>query len=158
MKGLSKAVRKVFVELYNQGLIYQGNVHHQLVPRGAIRPWPTWKWSTKSSTATSTISATPLPTAAADGIVVATTRPETMLGDTAVAVHPEDERYAGIYADHVILPLMERKMPIIRDSYVDNQPSAPAGLKSPRPTTPTILKSADGTTCPASRSSATTVP
>jgi valyl-tRNA synthetase len=58
----------------------------------------------------------------ADGsgsVVVATTRPETMLGDTAVAIHPEDERYAGLSATHVILPLMEREIPIIRDTYVD---------------------------------------
>jgi valyl-tRNA synthetase len=52
-------------------------------------------------------------------VVVATTRPETMLGDTAVAIHPEDERYADLSATHVILPLMEREIPIIRDTYVD---------------------------------------
>ncbi len=116
-EGLSKAVRKVFVTLYEEGLIYQGDYIINWCPR--------------------------CHTALADleveheevdghlyhvlyrfaegkgGLVVATTRPETMLGDTAVAVNPEDERYRGISHSHVMLPLMDRRIPIIRDGYVD---------------------------------------
>ena len=116
-EGLSLAVRKVFVQLYDEGLIYRGNY--------------IINWCHRCHTALADLEVEhedhdghlyhiryPFPQGS-DGIVVATTRPETMLGDTAVAVHPEDERYQNIEADTVILPLMNREIPIIKDSYVD---------------------------------------
>jgi len=116
-EGLSRAVRKVFVQLYEEGLIYRGNY--------------IINWCHRCHTALADLEVEHedhdghlyhirYPFAdGSDGIVVATTRPETMLGDTAVAVHPEDERYQSCHAETVILPLMNRKIPVIRDSYVD---------------------------------------
>ena len=72
-------------------------------------------------------------------MVVATTRPETMLGDTCVAVHPEDDRYRELIGSTVILPLMDREIPIIADEYVDMSKGTGA-VKVTRATTPTILK------------------
>ena len=116
-EGLSRAVRKVFVQLYEEGLIYRGNY--------------IINWCHRCHTALADLEVEheehnghlyhihyPYPHGSG-GIVVATTRPETMLGDTAVAVHPEDERYRDIEAETVILPLMNREIPIIKDSYVD---------------------------------------
>jgi valyl-tRNA synthetase len=116
-EGLSKAVRKVFVALYDQGLIYRGNY--------------IINWCHRCHTALADLEVEHeeidghlyhirYPFADGSGaITVATTRPETMLGDTAVAIHPEDERYAGLSATQVVLPLMDRPIPIIRDTYVD---------------------------------------
>ena len=116
-EGLSRAVRKVFVQLFDEGLIYRGNY--------------IINWCHRCHTALADLEVEHedhegnlyhirYPYAdGSGGIVVATTRPETMLGDTAVAVHPDDERYRKIKADAVILPLMNRKIPIIKDSYVD---------------------------------------
>ena len=116
-KGLSIAVRKVFVQLYEEGLIYRGNY--------------IINWCHRCHTALADLEVEheehdghlyhiryPFPDGS-DGIVVATTRPETMLGDTAVAIHPEDPRYQNIGHDTVLLPLMNREIPIIKDSYVD---------------------------------------
>ena len=116
-EGLSRAVRKVFVQLYEEGLIYRGNY--------------IINWCHRCHTALADLEVEheehnghlyhiryPYPDGNG-GIVVATTRPETMLGDTAVAVHPEDERYRDLSTETVILPLMNREIPIIRDSYVD---------------------------------------
>jgi valyl-tRNA synthetase len=116
-EGLSRAVRKVFVQLYEEGLIYRGNY--------------IINWCHRCHTALADLEVEheehnghlyhiryPYPDGNG-GIVVATTRPETMLGDTAVAVHPEDERYRDLATESVILPLMNREIPIIRDSYVD---------------------------------------
>ena len=123
-EGLSKAVLKVFVELYREGLIYKDK---RLV-----------NWDPKLLTAISDLEVMPVeskghlwhlrypiegktfnPDDPSTFIVVATTRPETMLGDTAVAVHPEDERYKTLIGKHVILPLVGRKIPIIGDEYSD---------------------------------------
>jgi valyl-tRNA synthetase len=116
-EGLSKAVRTVFVQLYNEGLIYQGDY--------------IINWCCRCHTALSDLEVEHeeidghfyhirYPYADGSGsVTVATTRPETMLGDTAVAIHPEDERYADLTATSVLLPLMNREIPIIRDSYVD---------------------------------------
>jgi valyl-tRNA synthetase len=116
-EGLSLAVRTVFVKLYEQGLIYRGLY--------------ITNWCPRCLTALSDLEVEHeeldghlyhirYPFSRGEGaVVVATTRPETMLGDTAVAVHPEDERYAHLPADSVILPLMDREIPIIRDDYVD---------------------------------------
>jgi len=116
-EGLSKAVRKVFVQLYQEGLVYRGNY--------------IINWCHRCHTALADLEVEHedrdghlyhirYPYKDGDGaIVVATTRPETMLGDTAVAVHPEDERYLDVKSDAVILPLMNREIPIIKDAYVD---------------------------------------
>ncbi len=115
--GLSRAVRKVFVQLYDEGLIYQGDY--------------IINWCCRCHTALSDLEVEHeerdghfyhirYPFVDGSGsVTVATTRPETMLGDTAVAIHPDDERYADLSASEVILPLMERKIPIIEDTYVD---------------------------------------
>jgi len=115
-EGLSKAVREVFVRLYNDGLIYQGDYIVNWCPRcrTAIsdleveyHPEGGHLWSIR------------YPFAEGEGgIVVATTRPETMLGDTAVAVNPNDDRYRHLVGKEVILPLMNRRIPIIADDYV----------------------------------------
>ncbi|NRA29936.1 MAG: valine--tRNA ligase [Parvularculaceae bacterium] len=119
--GLSAAVRKVFVELYNEGLIYRDK---RLV-----------NWDPKFQTAISDLEvenneingkmwnfAYPLADGPVDGIeeiVIATTRPETMLGDGAVAVHPDDERYKNLIGKMVRLPIVDRLIPIIADEYPD---------------------------------------
>ncbi|KPJ78327.1 MAG: valine--tRNA ligase [Deltaproteobacteria bacterium SG8_13] len=115
--GLSHAVRKVFVQLYEEGLIYRGNY--------------IINWCPRCETALADLEVEheeidgnlyhiryPFEGNSA-GLVVVTTRPETMLGDTAVAVHPDDERYHPLPASHVILPLMNRRIPVIADEYVD---------------------------------------
>ena len=123
-EGLSKAVLKVFVELYREGLIYKDK---RLV-----------NWDPKLLTAISDLEVVQVETKGhlwhlrypiegktfnaevpSTFIVVATTRPETMLGDTAVAVHPDDERYKALVGKNVILPLVGRKIPIIADEYSD---------------------------------------
>ena len=115
--GLNKVVTETFVRLYNEGLIYRGK---RLV-----------NWDPKLHTAVSDLEVVQeeedgfmwhirYPLADGSGsLVVATTRPETMLGDTAVMVHPEDERYKAMIGKMVRLPLTEREIPIIADSYVD---------------------------------------
>jgi valyl-tRNA synthetase len=117
-EGLSRAVRKVFVELYRSGLIYKDK---RLV-----------NWDPDLLTAISDLEVESIetrghlwhlryPIEGGDGayIVVATTRPETMLGDTAVAVHPDDPRYKHLVGKNVILPLVGRRIPIIADEYSD---------------------------------------
>jgi valyl-tRNA synthetase len=115
-KGLSRAVREVFVRLYNDGLIYQGDYIVNWCPRcrTAISDLEVeyhqeagFLWSIR------------YPFVEGEGgIVVATTRPETMLGDTAVAVNPNDGRYKELIGKEVILPLMNRRIPVIADDYV----------------------------------------
>ncbi|WP_064591088.1 valine--tRNA ligase [Streptobacillus moniliformis] len=116
-EGLSEAVKEVFVTLYNQGLIYKGEYMVNWCPRcttaladdeinhidkeGNI-------WEIK------------YPLKDEEGyLIVATTRPETMLGDTGIAVNPEDERYKHLIGKMAILPLMNREIPIVADNYVD---------------------------------------
>jgi valyl-tRNA synthetase len=115
--GLSQAVIEVFVRLHDEGLIYRGK---RLV-----------NWDPVLLTALSDLEVQNEPEEGQlwhlryplhDGsgtLVVATTRPETMFGDTAVAVHPEDERYTGLVGKQIRLPLSERLIPVIADSYVD---------------------------------------
>jgi len=118
--GLSKAVREAFVRLYEKGLIYRG-------PRLI-------NWSPGLKTAVSDLEVEYSEEAGklyyfkyvlADGsghfIPVATTRPETILGDTAVAVHPEDPRYAGFVGKTVLVPILGREIPVIADDYVDRE-------------------------------------
>jgi len=118
-EGLSRAVRKVFVSLHDEGLIYQG---FRII-----------NWCPRCRTALSDIETEYSDLKGAfyhikypykDGsghIVVATTRPETMLGDTAVAVNPEDERYTGLVGKVLVLPLMDREIPIIADHFVSKE-------------------------------------
>ncbi|MDE2281043.1 MAG: valine--tRNA ligase, partial [Xanthomonadaceae bacterium] len=118
-EGLSAAVRKVFVEWYRAGLIYRGN---RLV-----------NWDPVLGTAVSDLEVNNVerdghmwsiryPVAGSEeSLVVATTRPETMLGDVAVAVHPEDERYAHLVGKTLMLPLSGREIPVIADDYVDRE-------------------------------------
>lgn len=116
-KGLSKAVRRVFVQLYNEGLIYRGEY--------------IINWDPKLRTALSDIEVIhqddqgafyhinyPL-TDGSGSVEIATTRPETMFGDTAVAVAPGDERYKDLVGKKLILPLVGREIPIIEDQHVD---------------------------------------
>ncbi|MGR0482084.1 MAG: valine--tRNA ligase [Candidatus Electronema sp. V4] len=115
-EGLSKAVREVFVRLFNEGLIYKGDY---IV-----------NWCPRCLTALADDEVEHDPTAGklyhirypyADGsgsVVIATTRPETLLGDTAVAVHPEDERYAGLDKIGIRLPLVDRIIPVVLDHHV----------------------------------------
>ncbi|MFL0250805.1 valine--tRNA ligase [Clostridium neuense] len=114
---LSKAVRTVFVKLYNEGLIYQGN--------------RITNWCPKCQTALSDAEIEyeeqsgffwhiNYPVEGSDECIeIATTRPETLLGDTAVAVNPKDERYSHLVGKTLILPLVGRKIPIVADDYVD---------------------------------------
>jgi len=116
-EGLSRAVREAFVRLYEEGLIYRGDYLVNWCPRCGTavsdleveheeregRLWefhyPLWEGG--------------------EGVTIVTTRPETMLGDTAVAVHPEDERYKRMVGRFLRLPLLDRKIPLIADAFVD---------------------------------------
>ena len=117
-EGLSKSVNQVFVKLFNDGLIYRGK---RLV-----------NWDVKLQTAVSDLEVIqeeenghlwhidyPLVNNQEEKLTVATTRPETMLGDVAVMVHPDDDRYKKLIGSNVILPLIGREIPIIADDYVD---------------------------------------
>ena len=117
-EGLSAAVRKTFVELHRQGLIYKDR---RLV-----------NWDSKLLTAISDLEVEsrevkgylwyfryPIDGVPDRHIVVATTRPETMLGDTGVAVHPDDPRFADLIGRHVLLPIVNRRIPIVADEYSD---------------------------------------
>ncbi|RJQ49602.1 MAG: valine--tRNA ligase [Desulfobacteraceae bacterium] len=116
-EGLSRAVRKVFVDLYHQGLIYRGNYIINWCPRCRTA---LADLEVEHEELQGNLYAIRYPYAnGSGGIVIATTRPETMLGDTAVAVHPDDERYRELGSDRVILPLVQREIPVIRDPYVD---------------------------------------
>ncbi|MBQ7242517.1 MAG: class I tRNA ligase family protein, partial [Firmicutes bacterium] len=118
-EGLSKAVVEVFMRLHEKGYIYRGE---KLI-----------NWCPKCKTTISDAEVNHVdreghlwhikyPLADSDGfITIATTRPETMLGDTAVAVNPEDERYTDYIGKELILPLMDRRIPIIADEYVDKE-------------------------------------
>ncbi|MDB5084199.1 MAG: valine--tRNA ligase, partial [Bacilli bacterium] len=116
-EGLSQAVRKVFVDLYNKGLIYRGKriINWDPAARTALSDI-----EVEHKEITGALYHLRYPLAdSADSIVVATTRPETMLGDTAVAVHPDDERYQAYVGKLVKLPITGRLIPIVADSYVD---------------------------------------
>jgi len=118
-EGLSMAVREVFVRLYEEGLIYRGDYIINWCPRchTALSDLEVEHEERKEK-----IYSIKYPFADDEGyIVVATTRPETMLGDTAVAVHPEDSRYVSYIGKHVQLPLINRIIPIIADEFVDPQ-------------------------------------
>jgi valyl-tRNA synthetase len=117
-EGLSRAVREVFVRLYEEGLIYRDNY--------------IINWCPRCHTALSDVEVEHEETAGklyhiryprlgGDGfLTVATTRPETMLGDTALAVHPDDERYQDLIGARFLLPILKRELPVIADAYVDS--------------------------------------
>ncbi|MBW2644985.1 MAG: class I tRNA ligase family protein, partial [Deltaproteobacteria bacterium] len=115
-EGLSKAVRKVFVELYNQGLIYRSNYLINWCPRCRTA---LADLEVEHEDHNGHLYHVRYPFENGKGsVVVATTRPETMLGDTAVAVNPKDKRYKDLKETKVILPLMNRVIPLIFDEYV----------------------------------------
>ncbi|QDK36526.1 valine--tRNA ligase [Bdellovibrio sp. NC01] len=116
-EGVSKAVRKVFVSLYNKGLIYRGQ---RLVNWSGPLETAISDLEVEHQTIKGTLYHINYPLEDGSGfLTVATTRPETMLGDTAVAVNPEDDRYKHLVGKNVILPLTGRKIKIIADTYVD---------------------------------------
>lgn len=117
--GLSKAVTEVFVRLYREGLIYRGK---RLVNWDPVLGTAVSDLEVVSTEEDGFIWEINYPLEDGSGfLTVATTRPETLLGDTAVAVHPEDERYAHLIGKHVRLPIAERSIPIIADDYVDRE-------------------------------------
>ena len=116
-EGLSRAVKEVFIKLYNDGLIYRGEYIVNWCPHDKTaladdevnhidKKGKIWeiKYRIKDTD---------------DYVIIATTRPETMLGDTGVAVNPNDERYKYLIGKKVILPLMNREIPVVADEYVD---------------------------------------
>jgi valyl-tRNA synthetase len=114
---LSRAVTEVFVRLYQEGLIYRGK---RLVNWDPVLKTALSDLEVVSEEETGSLWHLRYPLVGGDGfLVVATTRPETMLGDSAVAVHPDDERYRHLIGQHVRLPLTTREIPIIGDAYVD---------------------------------------
>jgi len=116
-EGLSEAVREVFVRLYQEGLIYKGNYIINWCPRCRTALSDLEVEHDEESAKLYHLS---YPFKGEEGsITVVTTRPETMLGDTAVAVNPEDDRYRGLIGKMVILPVLHREIPIIGDEYVD---------------------------------------
>jgi valyl-tRNA synthetase len=116
-EGLSDAVRKVFVQLHDEGLIYRGK---RLVNWDPVLHTALSDLEVLSADEDGHLWHFRYPLASGDGhLVVATTRPETMLGDSAVAVHPEDDRYKDLVGQEIILPIVGRRIPIIADDYVD---------------------------------------
>jgi valyl-tRNA synthetase len=115
--GLSAAVREVFVKLYEEDLIYRGK---RLVNWDPVLHTALSDLEVLSADEAGSLWHFRYPLASGDGhLVVATTRPETMLGDSAVAVHPEDERYGHLVGQEVILPIVGRRIPVIADDYVE---------------------------------------
>lgn len=119
-EGLSNAVQEVFIRLYQKGLIYKGKYIINWCPRCETalsddevdyEELESYLWYIKY----------PIKNKKNEFVVVATTRPETMLGDTAVAVNPNDKRYKHLIGEKVIIPLVEREVPIISDDYVDKE-------------------------------------
>ena len=115
--GLSKAVTEVFVKLHEEGLIYRGK---RLVNWDPVLHTALSDLEVLSADEKGYLWHFRYPLASGDGyLVVATTRPETMLGDSAVAVHPDDERYKALIGQDIVLPIVGRHIPIIADDYVD---------------------------------------
>ena len=116
-EGCSRAVREVFVNLYNKGLIYRG---YRII---------NWCPACRTALSDAEVEYSEMPgsfwhirypvVGSDEYVTIATTRPETMLGDTAVAVHPEDERYTHLVGKKLLLPLVNREIPVIADEYVE---------------------------------------
>ena len=118
-ENLTRAVKKVFVDMYEKGLIYKGERMINWCPKCLTsisdaeveyEEEAGHLWHIRYKTPDGK-----------DEIIVATTRPETMLGDTAVAVHPEDERYSHLVGSTVVLPIMNKEIPIVADTYVEKE-------------------------------------
>jgi len=116
-EGLSEAVREVFVRLYHEGLIYKGDYIINWCPR-CRTALSDLEVEHEEESAKLYHLAYPIKSGRGS-IIVVTTRPETMLGDTAVAVNPKDDRYLDLIGEKVILPVLQREIPIIGDEYVD---------------------------------------
>ncbi len=115
--GLSAAVRRVFVQLHEEGLIYRGK---RLVNWDPVLHTALSDLEVLSNDEDGHLWNFRYPLASGEGhLIVATTRPETMLGDSAVAVHPKDDRYTHLIGQEIILPIVGRRIPIISDNYVD---------------------------------------
>src|SRR6201987_5136548 len=135
-EGLSRAVLKVFVELYRAGLIYKDKRLVNWDPKllTAISDLEVLQVETKGHLwylRYPIVGKTFSPEDPSSYIVVSTTRPETMLGDTGVAVHPEDDRYKHLVGNHVILPLVGRRIPIVADDYSDPEKGSGAVKVTP---------------------------
>ncbi len=118
-EGLSAAVRKVFVDWYRAGLLYRGR---RLVNWDPVLQTAVSDLEVENQEKDGSLWSIRYPAAdGGDGVVVATTRPETMLGDVAVAVHPEDERYRHLVGKMLELPLTGREIPVIADDYVERE-------------------------------------
>ncbi|KIO50157.1 valine--tRNA ligase [Nitrosospira sp. NpAV] len=122
--ALSRAVTEVFVRLYHEGLIYRGKrlVNWDPVLQTAVSDLEVVSTEEEGSLwhiLYPLENTNPGPDKLEEGLIIATTRPETMLGDMAVAIHPDDARYRHLIGRHVRLPLCERSIPVIADSYVD---------------------------------------
>ena len=116
-EGCSAAVRKTFVDLYDEGLIYRGK---RLVNWDPVLHTALSDLEVLSEDEAGKLWHFNYPLASGDGhLSVATTRPETMLGDSAVAVHPDDERYKALVGKEIVLPIVGRRIPIVADDYVD---------------------------------------
>ncbi len=116
-EGLSHAVREVFVRLYNDGLIYQGEYMVNRCPRCGTALADD---EVNHEDEEGHLREIAYPIIGTDEVVIlATTRPETMLGDTGIAVNPHDTRYQHLIGKKVLLPLMNREIPIVADEYVD---------------------------------------
>ena len=116
-EDLSLAVKEVFISLFDEGLIYRGE---RLVNWDVVLQTALSDLEVTSEEETGSLWYFDYPVENGSSITVATTRPETMLGDSAVAVNPEDERFKELIGQFVIMPITERKIPIIEDSYVDS--------------------------------------
>ncbi len=115
-EGLSRAVMEVFVHLYNKGLIYRGNYIINWCPRCQTALSDE---ESEHEELSSRLYYIRYPVVGSeDSIIVATTRPETMLGDTAVAINPTDERYKHLVGKKILLPLMNKEIPVIEDDFV----------------------------------------
>lgn len=118
-EGLSRAVKEVFVHLYEEGLIYRGDYIINWCPRCHTALADI---EVEHQDMDSFLYHIRYRLEQSDGyLIVATTRPETLLGDTAVAINPDDDRYKGISDTNVILPIMKRPIPVIHDKYVDTE-------------------------------------
>ncbi|MBP5855953.1 valine--tRNA ligase [Marivibrio halodurans] len=129
-EGLSDAVRHVFVTLHGQGLIYRDQ---RLVNWDPAFETAISDLEVQQVEADGSMWSIKYPVEGAEGtfLTVATTRPETMLGDSGVAVHPEDERYAHLIGKHCILPLVGRRIPIVADDYADPEQGTGAVKMTP---------------------------
>ncbi len=116
-EDLSLAVKEVFISLFDEGLIYRGE---RLVNWDVVLQTALSDLEVTSEEETGSLWYFDYPVENGSSITVATTRPETMLGDSAVAVNPEDERFKELIGQFVIMPITDRKIPIIEDSYVDS--------------------------------------